>query len=173
MTDHLGCGERSESPALFQRTALRQSVENSSGILIACPGSVDDLADLVGGNLDLTTIVDEHRAECAHGDAGQRNLIADLFKGRLDAVGFVQAQEFVAVGEQRIHWPGHKIAELGVVAIDAKRVRQRQRNTISRLQRGLHCVSNRLLGRFDVPQIPLAEEQCGSAHKFGVDVGRF
>ena len=79
--------------------------------------------------------------------------------------------QFGLVGEHQIDRAlAHQIEKLAAIAVDAKRIRQRQRDLAARLMRDGRRLDEGFLGVFRIPQIAFEIDDAGGRDLGGVDI---
>ena len=92
----------------------------------------------------------------AAGDHGKPRIVAQRVDRGVEVGGLVEAVQLALVGEDEIDRAGaDEIEEFGAIAVDAERVRQRQRDVALGVMRDLGRLEEGLLGVRRVPQIAL------------------
>ena len=107
---------------------MREAVQKARSEQVAGAGGVDDAPDRLGGN-DVGLIArDDHGAFFRARQGGDLAMPAHHLQGRVEIINLVERGDFLFVGEQDIDLVFDQIEEFVAPTLDAKRIRQAERD---------------------------------------------
>ncbi len=145
-------------------------MEETAGIEIAGAGRVDDARHRRRGDAVLRAVGQNDAAERAAGQCRDRDMAAHRGGGGGEIIGLVERADFGFVGEQDVDMAVDEVAERGAMALDAKRVGERQRDLAPGGMGDRGGLEERLLRQRRVEQIAFEIGHLRGADDLGVDV---
>src|SRR5690606_4499701 len=128
-TDDLGGREGSQSASGLEAAARRQTMEEPSGVKIACAGDVQYGVDPDRLDLDrFLSLSRDHRAFGTPCQNGQLRVRASQAHGLIERADLVERRDLALVGNQNVDAVPDQGKELFPVAIDAEAVGQGERH---------------------------------------------
>ena len=136
--DHLGRRQRPEPGTIALVGAARQPDQESGREQVAGAGRIDHLVDRLRPHRVVLLARDDQAALLAAGDDGELGVVAHRIDRGVEIRGLVEAVQLALVGEHDVDGAvADQIEKLRAVAIDAERVRQRQRDAAAGVVRDL------------------------------------
>ena len=126
--------------------ALRVAAEETRRVQVAGAGRVDEPVDRVGVDHVVSSPGDDHRAVLGASERRDAAVAANRFASRCSKSHSYSVQISASFAKRMSTSSATSVAPLGPVAVDAERVRQRQRDLVARLVRDAGGLAVRLLG---------------------------
>ena len=104
-------------------------------------------------------------------ERGDLAAAADLLERVVELGDPIERGDLGLVGEQDVDVVLDEVEELVAVPLDAERVGQRERHTVSRVVRGARRLAERVLRLRLVPQVALEEEHLRACQQLVVELG--
>ena len=146
--------------------------QEAGGKEIAGTGGVHQLPDRGGRNGNNAAIGDDDTALFAAGDDAEPGVGGELLQRGVEVGRLIQRMQLGLVGKNQINRAlAHQLEKFIAIAVDAERIRQRQRDLAAgamRNRRGLH---KGFLGAVRIPQIAFEIDDARSFDLRRVDIG--
>src|SRR4029079_13367288 len=178
-------GSRAEGRDDFGR---RNPSEASGGTRILAPGKTGKKAggEQIAGASNIRYLRDRFRWHCIHrlarnNDANffaarqhrELGLAAQCRDGGVEVGRFIETVQLALVGEHYIDDTlADQVEKFRPIAVDAKSIRQRQRNAAACLVRNARSLHESLFGEWRIPKIAFEISDCGTRHLPFVYIGR-
>src|SRR5215831_9218623 len=129
MLNHFGSRQRAQLPTDRMVEPAREAKQEPRGKQVAGAGRVDDTLDCSGWNFDDALAGNDDAAFVAPGHHGKPRLAAQSLRRGVEIGCLIQTAQLRLVGEKNVDGSrADKLQELVTPAVDAKCIRQAERN---------------------------------------------